>query len=179
MQLTNAEFRALVDAHQGRAQTVAYGLLRNPEDAREVVQEAFLRVHLHMESFEEQASFSTWLYRIVVNLSIDSLRKRPPGHWAAIESQFDEEANAPRYGVDLESRELDPHEALHGKEVLSAMRVALDGLPEHHREAIVLREVQELSYEEMAQAIGKSIGTVMSRLFYARKSIQAALQEVR
>lgn len=167
MHLTNAEFRALVEEHQSRAQSVAYGLLRNPEDAREVVQEAFLRVYLHAEDFEERAKFSTWLYRIVVNLSIDALRKHPPGIRVEVCAEIPEET--------LSS---DPHEALHGKELVVAMRRALEDLPRYHREAIVLREIEEQSYEQMAEETGVSIGTVMSRLFYARKKMQENLRKV-
>lgn len=166
MIFTNAEFRTLVETHTARAQSVAYGLVRDQEDAREIAQEAFLRVHLHAAEFEGTAQFSTWLYRIVVNLSIDTLRKRPKGRRVDAEE-----------ALELESKDCTPFEAVHGQEVSSAMQAALDKLSSQHREAIVLREVECKSYSEMATITGVPIGTVMSRLFHARRGIQSAMQE--
>ena len=168
-------FRELVERHQRRAHSVAYGLVRNPEDAREVVQEAFIRVFRHRAEFAGQASFSTWLYRIVVNLSIDLLRKRSPGK--AIE--FDESVDTEGAPDELVPRRegVDPFATLDRKRLIEAMHKALEQLPPYHRAVILLRELEGLSYEEMAAALDVSKGTIMSRLFHARRKMQKLLKE--
>jgi len=168
-------FRELVERHQRRAHSVAYGLVRNPEDAREVVQEAFIRVFRHRAEFAGQASFSTWLYRIVVNLSIDLLRKRSPGK--AIE--FDESVDTKGAPDELVPRRegVDPFATLDRKRLIEAMHKALEQLPPYHRAVILLRELEGLSYEEMAAALDVSKGTIMSRLFHARRKMQRLLKE--
>lgn len=168
-------FRELVERHQRRAHAVAYGLVRNTEDAREVVQEAFIRVFRHRAEFAGQASFSTWLYRIVVNLSIDLLRKRSPGR--AIE--FDETVDTDGAPDELVPRreDIDPFATLDRKRLVEAMHKALEQLPPYHRAVILLRELEGLSYEEMAQTLDVSKGTIMSRLFHARRKMQKLLKE--
>lgn len=168
-------FRELVERHQRRANSVAYGLVRNPEDAREVVQEAFIRVFRHRAEFAGQASFSTWLYRIVVNLSIDLLRKRSPGK--AVE--FDESVDTDGAPDELLPRREggDPFATLDRKRLVAAMHVALEQLPPYHRAVILLRELEGLSYEEMAETLEVSKGTIMSRLFHARRKMQKLLKE--
>lgn len=168
-------FRELVERHQRRAHSVAYGLVRNPEDAREVVQEAFIRVFRHRAEFAGQASFSTWLYRIVVNLSIDLLRKRSPGK--AVE--FDETVDTDGAPDELVPRRegADPFGNLDRKRLIEAMHKALEQLPPYHRAVILLRELEGLSYEEMAVALDVSKGTIMSRLFHARRKMQKLLKD--
>lgn len=168
-------FRELVERHQRRAYSVAYGLVRNAEDAREVVQEAFIRVFRHRAEFAGQASFSTWLYRIVVNLSIDLLRKRSPGKGI----EFDENVDTEGAPDELIPRRdgTDPFATLDRKRLVEAMHKALEQLPPYHRAVILLRELEGLSYEEMATALEVSKGTIMSRLFHARRKMQRLLKE--
>jgi len=168
-------FRELVARHQRRAHAVAYGVVRNAEDAQEVTQDAFMRVYRHLADFEGQASFSTWLYRIVVNLSIDALRRRHPGRNLELDDRTDladaNEDHLPYRG------EANPFARLDQRRLAEAMQEALDALPPYHRTVIVLREVEGLSYEEIAQAMQISKGTVMSRLFHARRKMQRMLRE--
>ncbi len=168
-------FEELVRVHQRRAHAVAYGIVRNPEDAREVAQDAFLRVHRHLKDFEGGASFSTWLYRIVYNLSIDLLRRRSPGRAIELEDHTDLDGAPDEW---LPSRgETNPFAALDRTRLVEAMQRCLDELPPHHRTAIMLREVEGMSYEEIAEAMEVPKGTVMSRLFHARRKMQRMLRE--
>lgn len=170
-------FRELVERHQRRAHSVAYGLLRNPEDARDVVQEAFVRVFKHQHEFAGQASFSTWMYRIVVNLSIDVLRKRASGGMRAVElEEHTDLEGAPDEWLPSRG-DVDPMRALGRKRLVEAMHEALEKLPPYHRAVILLREVEGLSYEEMAAALDVSKGTIMSRLFHARRKMQKMLRD--
>ena len=166
-------FRELVERHQRRAFAIALGVVRDEQDAREVVQEAFLRVHRGLASFHGGSSFFTWLYRIVTNLSIDLMRKP-----ARRESGLDETREFPdTQDIPLLSRidGANPIDVVRRNEISAAIQDALDALPPYHRGVIVMRELQGMSYEEMAKAMGVSKGTIMSRLFHARQKLQKAL----
>ncbi len=172
-----AAFRKLVERHQRRAFAIAMGLVRDENDAREIVQEAFLRVYRGLNAFQGGSSFFTWLYRIVTNLAIDLMRK--PGRRDAelLDNQpADEDANA---DFPLVSRidGADPIDVMRRREIAKRIQAALDSLPPYHRGVILMREVEGMSYEEMAQAMGVSKGTIMSRLFHARQKMQRALAD--
>ena len=154
-------FRILVERHQRKVFAVALGILRNPEDARDACQDAFLRAYRRLSGFEEGAAFYTWLYRIVVNTCLDELRKRRPGRTDLDES--------------LPSGEPSPSERAATRELRSHIADALDELSVAHRTVLVLREIEGLSYDEIASVVGCPTGTVMSRLFHARRRMQALL----
>jgi RNA polymerase sigma-70 factor (ECF subfamily) len=171
-------FRRLVERHQRRAFAVALALVRDENDARELVQEAFLRVHKSLPSFQGGSSFFTWLYRIITNLSIDLMRK--PGRQT---TDLDEARLEHDDGADVDVPLLgrfssaDPVDAVRRREIAARLLSALDALPSYHRAVVVMREVDGLSYEEMAQVMGVSKGTIMSRLFHARQKLQRALAD--
>jgi RNA polymerase sigma-70 factor (ECF subfamily) len=170
-------FRRLVERHQRRAFTIAFALVRDEHDANELVQDAFLRVFKSLSSFQGGSSFFTWLYRIITNLSIDL--KRKPGRQAAAdldEARLDMDADADMDLPFLSRLDgADPADVVRRREIASRLQAALDALPSYHRAVIVMREIDGLSYEEMAQAMGVSKGTIMSRLFHARQKLQRAL----
>lgn len=173
-----AAFRQLVDRHQRRAFAIALALVRDENDARELVQDAFLRVFKSIGNFQGGSSFFTWLYRIITNLSIDLIRK--PGRQlvdideARFESDESQEAEFPLISrVDG----ADPADVVRRREIAKRLQAALDALPPYHRGVIVMREIEGLSYEEMAQAMNVSKGTIMSRLFHARQKLQKALAD--
>lgn len=174
-----AAFRQLVERHQRRAFAIALSLVRDENDARELVQDAFLRVYKSLPNFQGTSSFFTWLYRIITNLSIDLIRK--PGRQTVDidESRFDSD-DSPEPDFPLVSRidGADPADVVRRGELAARLQAALDALPDYHRGVIVMREVEGLSYEEMAVAMGVSKGTIMSRLFHARQKLQKALAEV-
>lgn len=168
-------FRSLVERHQRRAFAIAMGLVRDENDARELVQDAFLRVYKGLNSFQGSSSFFTWLYRIVTNLAIDLMRK--PGRRDAelLDGQaIDEDACFPLISKIDGS---DPVDVLRRQEIAARIQAALEELPPYHRGVILMREVEGMSYEEMAQAMGVSKGTIMSRLFHARQKLQRALAD--
>jgi RNA polymerase sigma-70 factor (ECF subfamily) len=169
----SAAFRRLVERHQRRAFAIAVGLLRDENDALEVVQEAFLRVYRSLASFHGGSSFFTWLYRIVSNLSIDLMRKPARREAELDETQQREDESEIPLLARLEGA--DPMGAVERKQLAVRIQAALDALPSYHRGVILMREVEGMSYEEMAQAMGVSKGTIMSRLFHARQKLQRAL----
>ncbi len=173
-----AAFRSLVERHQRRAFAIALALVRDENDARELVQDAFLRVFKGLENFQGGSSFFTWLYRIITNLSIDLIRK--PGRQLVDidESRFEaDESTEAEFPLLSRVDGSDPADVVRRREIAARLQVALDALPPYHRGVIVMREIEGLSYEEMAQAMGVSKGTIMSRLFHARQKLQKALAD--
>jgi RNA polymerase sigma-70 factor (ECF subfamily) len=171
-------FRVLVERYQGRAFRLAARVLRDDERARDVVQEAFLKVYGALRRFEGRSSFYTWLYRVVMNLCLDLRRRDKRGReveWsddsAALLSRAELDPGTPMasFGDDA------PDALLERAELRERMAAAIEELPEAARATLVLREVEGLSYEEIAQTLGIPKGTVMSRLHYARRRVQAAL----
>lgn len=173
-----AAFRQLVERHQRRAFAIALHLVRDENDARELVQDAFLRVYKSLPSFQGGSSFFTWLYRIITNLSIDLIRK--PGRKAQDldDARFDsDDASEADFPFISRVDGADPGDVVRRKEIAARLAAALEALPPYHRGVIVMREVDGLSYEEMAEAMGVSKGTIMSRLFHARQKLQRALAD--
>lgn len=168
-------FSELVSRHYEKAVRVSFGMLKDLQDAEDVAQEAFARVYRKLEGFQGQSAFSTWLYRIVVNLSIDLMRKKKRERRADID---DESArDAMRSDQDLWPRfaDHDPSLSFERRELHHQLNRALLELPEIHRAVLVLREVQGFSYEEIATTLEIKKGTVMSRLFHARKAMQTEM----
>ena len=170
-------FATLVQRYQKRAFAVAFGMLHNRDDALDAVQDAFVKVHKHIGAFQGNASFYTWLYRIVANLCIDVRRRRGRHSEVAFEEAVKPDDTAAA-GVDVapQLREANPVENLARRELRREIAKALDGLSENHRLILLLREVEGLSYEDLARVLKISKGTVMSRLFHARKNMQKALR---
>ncbi len=169
-------FRTLFERYHRRAYALAVGVVRNQEDALDVVQDAFIKAHKHLDRFEGNSSFYTWLYRIVMNLAIDHLRK----HRRARPVELDEAHLGQAADEGLLSQVLggNPGRALMDKEIRARLDAALALLSENHRSVLVMRELDGLSYEEMAKVMSCSKGTIMSRLFHARKNMQRQLVDL-
>ena len=168
-------FEALVRQYQRRVFRVAMGMLRNEDDALEVAQEAFIKAYQNLSRFKGDSAFYTWLHRITSNLCIDLIRRR---RGEAVE--YDD--GILRDAIEEEGSDLAPTgpiappRAVLDRELGEKLQEALDGLSDAHRQIIVLREIDGLSYEEIAETLGIKKGTVMSRLFHARKNVQAHLR---
>jgi RNA polymerase sigma-70 factor (ECF subfamily) len=167
----------LVERHQRRAFAIAIGLVRDENDAREIVQEAFLRVYKNIDRFKGGSAFFTWLYRIVTNLAIDLMRK-PARREAELfdNPQIAEDADA--FPFVSQMGHTDPMDMVRRREIGERIQEELDALPPYHRAVIVMREVEGMSYQQMAEAMNVSKGTIMSRLFHARQKLQKALADM-
>lgn len=166
-------FGELVETYQRRVYAIAYGILRQREDAWDAAQEAFVKAYRNLDRFHGDSAFYTWLYRITYNLSIDLLREKKRKETVAM----DDERSQLEDALSEQGRrpEGHPDDVANRKELTSVLHEAMNRLSEKHRAIIVLREVEGLSYEEMAEVLGISKGTVMSRLFHARKNLQKLL----
>jgi len=172
-------FRELFEAYHQRIQLLAYEILKSREDAEDAVQEAFVKVYLALPKYRGQAAFYTWLFRIVYNMCIDYKRRlvRRGGEQLELmeETLNSSEVSSSYEGIVGGAQAPDPLARLEHRQELARVQRALGRLSEEHRVVITLREIDGLSYEEIADVVGVSRGTVMSRLFYARKALESAL----
>ncbi len=174
-------FRILVERYQGRAYGLALRILRNEEQAKDAVQDAFLKVYRSLDRFEGRAGFYTWLYRIVMNQCLDHKRRDKSDR----EVEWNDESaagllDASESAASPAGRDADreaPDVAIERSEIRQAVARAINALPEDARRTIQLREIDGLSYKEIAEAMGIPKGTVMSRLHYARQRLRELLRE--
>jgi len=173
-----AAFKELVQRYQKRVYGIAFGMLHQSEDAMDVTQEVFIRVHSYLNHFKGASSLYTWLYRIAINLCIDHLRKT--GKYQTVD--YDDSMGHDHEGDPGEllpsSADLNPGKILARKELRIMIENALQGLSPNHRAVLLMREVDGLSYSEMADIMHCSQGTIMSRLFHARRRMQDELSAV-
>jgi RNA polymerase sigma-70 factor (ECF subfamily) len=170
-------FTALVIRYQRKVYAVALGIVKDPDLAWDVAQEAFVRIHRHLPEFKGDSAFSTWVYRICSHLAIDAIRKERRSQKDDVDDLREVDLGDAGEGILSSTLGQDPRRALLQRELGEHIQAALAGLPAIHREILVLREVEGLSYEELAARLGIQKGTVMSRLFHARRKMQAALAE--
>lgn len=170
-------FRELVERYQRKVAALAAGMLRNRDDALDVVQETFTKAYQSLDRFKGDSSFYTWIYRIAVNLCIDHQRREGRYVQTATETADGLDDVAPPAPEDLARNE--PYERARSQEIGARLAEAIEELTPEHRAVILLREVDGLSYEEICQIVACPKGTVMSRLHYARRQLQARLRGVR
>ncbi len=170
-------FRALVERYQRKVAALALGMLRNREDALDIVQDTFTKAYQSLERFKGDSSFYTWIYRIGVNLCIDHQRRE--SRYVQVGNDDDEtgEELTPPSPEDLERDQ--PFEDARSTELGAHLVEAIKELTPEHRAVILLREVDGLSYEEISRVLDCPKGTVMSRLHYARRHLQARLRGLR
>jgi len=172
-----AAFGELVTRYRTKAYAMVYNMVRNEQDAWDLTQDGFVKAWKSIDRFRGQSSFYTWLYRIMTNVTIDWLRKKQ------IEgvSEFDETIALtgiePGSATTPHSEPL-PSRKLEQVETRQRIDAAIARLSPEHRSVLVMKEIDGLQYQEIADALGCSIGTVMSRLFYARKKMQILLKDV-
>ncbi|MEM7234977.1 MAG: sigma-70 family RNA polymerase sigma factor [Planctomycetota bacterium] len=168
-------FEALFDKYREKVYSVSYRFVRNKEDALEVTQEVFLRVYTSLRQFKTDSRFFTWLYRIAVNRSIDFTRSRKTQPTVGVEPGLLDQGpgeGATRPGALPEPG---PVQLAQERELEEKLREAVQGLSSKHQAVFVLHASEDLSYKQIAEVLGCSIGTVMSRLFYARRKLKEAL----
>ena len=170
-------FNELVTRYRSRAFAMIYNMVRNEQDAWDLAQDGFLKAWKSIGRFRGQSSFYTWLYRILMNVSIDWLRKKHVEGGTEFDDTLGLKNVAPG-ATTAPKAELQPAEKISDKEIRERIDLAIAKLSPEHRAVIVMRELDGLEYTEIASAMDCSVGTVMSRLFYARKKLQSLLKDV-
>jgi RNA polymerase sigma-70 factor, ECF subfamily len=163
-----ASFEELVARHRDKIYARAFSMMRNEDEAVDLSQEAWVKGWQRLKQFQGDSSFVTWMTRIIINLCLDQLRKQKRQRAESIE-QLDEELG----GVErqMPTVTVNPTEGLERKELRARIDRALNQLSYEHRTVLILHEFEDLEYKEIAKRMQCSIGTVMSRLFYARRKM--------
>jgi len=161
-------FEAIVHRHQDKVYNLCRYMLRDPRDAQDAAQDVFLKAYKGLKVFSPKSSLYTWLYRIAVNTCLDYRRK-------SCREAFRKEPLT----EDLPSDDLSPHQLYETTKITESVQIALRKLPEKLRAAIVLREIEALSYEEIADVLHTSVGTVKSRISNGREQLRHLLKKDR
>jgi RNA polymerase sigma-70 factor (ECF subfamily) len=171
-----AAFEELVARHRDKIYGRAYSMMRNEEEAIDLSQEAWVKGWQRLKQFQGDASFGTWMTRIVINLCLDQLRKQKRQRTESIEAMDQDSGGVER---QMPVVIVNPTEGLEQAEVRQRIDRALSLLSHEHRTVLVLHEFEEMEYKEIARTMNCSIGTVMSRLFYARRKMAVLLADMR
>lgn len=170
-----AAFEELVARHRDKIYARAYSMMRNEEEAIDLSQEAWVKGWQRLKQFQGEASFGTWMTRIVINLCLDQLRKHKRQRTESIEEMNEETGGVER---QMPVVTVNPTAGLERAELRRRIDRALSQLSNEHRTALVLHEFEDMEYKQIAKVMNCSIGTVMSRLFYARRKMAALLADL-
>lgn len=169
-----AAFRLLIRTHQSKIYSTAYGITLDREESLDIVQEVFLRVHQKIDTFRAESSLSTWLHRITVNLCLNWKRRWTRRlRWRHRPLERNEGGDYPELGTS----DTAPETLYEQKELKDTLWRHLKKLPEEARAVLVLKEIEGLSYDEIARTLNIKTGTVSSRLFYAREKLRKGLEK--
>lgn len=166
-------FAQLVQANEKRIYNLTLRMTGNPDDGAELAQEAFLNAWRGLPRFAGESSFSTWLYRLASNVCIDFLRREKRRRSISMTVSLDDEEEGRQ--AELPDHRFTPEELLEQKDLRSTIRQGLDTLSQEHRQILVMRELDGLSYSEIAQILNLEEGTVKSRIARARMSLRKYL----
>jgi RNA polymerase sigma-70 factor (ECF subfamily) len=169
-------FEQLVTRHRDKIYARAYTMMRNEEEAVDLSQEAWVKGWQRLVQFQGESSFTTWMTRIVINLCLDQLRKKKRQRAESIEELNEESGGVER---QMPVVTVNPTERLERSELRARIDEALGKLSEAHRTVLILHEFEYMEYKNIAKEMNCSIGTVMSRLFYARRKMAALLQDLK
>jgi RNA polymerase sigma-70 factor (ECF subfamily) len=162
-------FEQLVERYKERAYMIALGFVGNPDDAMDLSQDAFVKAFKAMRTFRDGSDFYPWFYAVLRNTCFNFLRRRKTRKESSLDA-------AQEYGFDVPDGAPDPLATLERKELGEIVRREIDRLTPVHKEILLLRHFEMLSYKEMAEVLGCPIGTVMSRLYAARQALRSRLE---
>lgn len=170
-------YNELVTRYRGKVYAMIYNMVRNEQDAWDLAQDGFLKAWKSIGHFRGQSAFYTWLYRIMTNVTIDWLRKKQIQAGTEFDDAVELHNIDPGSTTTPKSEPL-PDVRMEQAEIRKRIDAALQKLSPEHRAVVVMKEIDGLQYNEIAEALDCSLGTVMSRLFYARKKLQTLLKDV-
>ena len=169
-------FEELIARHRDKIYARAFSMMRNEQDAIDLSQEAWVKGWQRLKQFQGDSSVSTWMTRIVINLCLDQLRKQGRRKMESIEAMDDESGGVER---QMPVVTINPTERLERGELRQRIDQGMAQLSHEHRTVLVLHEFEEMDYKAIAKAMDCSMGTVMSRLFYARRKLASVLADLK
>jgi RNA polymerase sigma-70 factor (ECF subfamily) len=169
-------FEELVARHRDKIYARAFSMMRNEEEAVDLSQEAWVKGWQRLKQFQGESSFGTWMTRIIINLCLDQLRKQKRQRTESIEAMDEESGGVER---QMPVITVNPTAGLERIELRERIDKAMAQLSHEHRTVLILHEFEEMEYKQIAKTMNCSIGTVMSRLFYARRKLAALLMDLK
>lgn len=170
-------FEALIEEHKKTVYNISYRMSGNYDDAMDMSQEIFIKLFKNIGKFRGKSKFSTWVYRIATNTCLDEMRKIKNKTAYSLDSEIETDEGS--FTAELEDKSPTPEDALQAVEIKDAINEALKRLSDDHRQVVILRDIQNMSYDEIAVILNCSVGTVKSRLSRGRRALQKILLENR
>lgn len=168
-------FAEIVELFKDKVYQLCYRMVGNAHDAEDIAQEAFIRAYVNINSYDTNRKFSTWLYRIATNLSIDRLRKRKPDYF--LDAEIEGTEGLTMYS-QIPSDEIQPDERVESLEFQEWIQQEINELPVMYRSVIVLKYIEELSLKEIGEILDLPIGTVKTRIHRGREALRKRLRDV-
>jgi RNA polymerase sigma-70 factor, ECF subfamily len=169
------EFDGLVKQYQKQAYNIAYRMTGNHADAEDLTQEAFVRAYRFFGRYRRDWPFDNWLYKIMTNLFVDNLRRKPKAKVQSLDQPLDLGSRADDIFIEVPDVSFNPERLVLSKELDGHIQKALNSLPPDFRMTVILSDIEGLSYEEVSEAMKCSLGTVRSRLHRGRKQLRAKI----
>lgn len=166
-------FETLVRTYEKTVYNVAYRLLPNEEDAKDMTQEVFIKIYKNIDKYNESAKFSTWVYTITYNTCIDEIRKRKNKTALSMDAKW--ETSEGEISIDLPDSSPSPEDVLMTKETKNEVQQAINRMNDEHKTFLIMRDIQDLSYNEIAEIASVSLGTVKSKISRARGQLKKIL----
>ncbi len=171
-------FNELVLKYMKKAYYVAYRYMKKEEDAKDMVQEAFLKVFINIDKFDEKYNFSSWFFRILINCCINTLKKQNKRKFLFDSFGKDKESDLDKLEIGKETSTKTPEECLIHKESSKIIMDGINTLPEKQKDVLILYDIEGFSQNEVSQILNIPVGSVMSRLFYGRKKLKKYFEKV-
>lgn len=168
-------FETLIQSHQKKVYNIALRMTKNPEDAQELAQDAFVRAFISIGKFRGDSSFSTWLYRITINVCTDFLRKRNRAILISMEQGA--ATNDNEQGIQIAEEAPGPDEIAEKNQLKELIKDAMDSLSADHRQVLILRDILDMSYKEIADTLNVNEGTIKSRISRARSGLKKIITQ--
>jgi len=168
----HAEFEKLIERTQRQAYNIAYRMTGNRDDAEDLTQEAYLRAYRSFSTYNRQLPFEGWFFRILSNLFIDLMRRRPKQKPLSLDQPMGDEENEDNLLLQIPDEEANPERALMDQVMDERLQASLTALPDVFRKAVMLCDIEGKTYEEIAEIMGSSIGTVRSRIHRGRTMLR-------
>jgi len=168
-------FETLIQSHQKKVYNIALRMTKNPEDAQELAQDAFVRAFTSIGKFRGDSSFSTWLYRITINVCTDFLRKRNRAILISMEQGA--ATNDNEQGIQIAEEAPGPDEIAEKNQLKELIKDAMDSLSADHRQVLILRDILDMSYKEIADTLNVNEGTIKSRISRARSGLKKIITQ--